>query len=418
MTPHEYLRRFRSDRGLLTGASLNQSALRAEPGDLVGVALLGLGGPSEPSEVTPFLYSRLMDPGEVDLRVPRVLRGRLAAFLARRKGRALSTAFELIGGTSPLRRHAMEQACVLERLLNARFGAVTGARFRTYVAMRHGEPSMEAAQQQMRADGVTKVVLLPLQPHFAASTTGSSLSHWTAALRGAPLPTTLVAEYATHPKLVRALSERIDEGLQRFPHEVRPTVQLLFAAQGVPGRHFALYGDPHCCHVEATVRAVLADRGEAGRAVQVAYQPPLGAGPSRGLTVSEAIGDLAADGTAALLVVPVSYISDRIETAFDLDVTARAEADEAGVSYFEVSSGLNCHPLLIEALAEAVAAHVDPAHEGRGDGVASDVPVAAERRLGPASVQTCTLCGRATATRDWPTSTPTGAPAPEQRSAA
>lgn len=417
MTPHEYLRRFRFDRGLLTGASVQKEPLRAEPGDLVGVVLLGLGGPAAPDEVAPFLYSRLMDPAEVDLRGPRTLRNRIARILARRHGRAFTKAFELIGGTSPLRRHATEQAYALERHLNARSEAATGVRFRTYVAMRHGEPSMEKAQRQMKADGVTKVVLLPLQPHFATSTTGSGLSHWTAALGSDPLPTSFVPEYATHPKLVRALSERIEEALQRFPFDVRPTAQLLFVAQGVPRRHLSQFNDPSCCHVEATVRAVLAERGETGRPTRIAYQRPLGVGRVRGLSVSDAIGDLAEEGASALLVVPVSYISDRIETAFDLDVTARAEADRAGIAHFEVSSGLNCHPLLVEALAEAVAAHVRPRREG--EGVSADVPPApAKPRSGPASVRTCSACGRATPTRDWPTTAP-AEPAPtEQRSAA
>lgn len=418
MTPHEYLRRFQSDRTLLTGASLNQGEVAVEAGDVVGVVLLGLGGPSTPEEVTPFLYSRLMDPAEVDLRVPRAVRHRVAAFMARRKGAALSKAFELIGGSSPLRRHAVEQAVALERVLNARYGALTQARFRTYVAMRHGEPSMEAAQRQMRADGVNKAVLLPLQPHFAASTTGSSLSHWTAALRGEPLPTALVSEYATHPKLVCALRERIDEALQRFPHEARASAQVLFVAQGVPRRHLAQFGDPYCCHVEATARAVLEDAGEPGRALRIAYQRPLGAGRGRGLSVADAIEDLAEEGATALLVVPISYISDRIETAFGLDVTGRAMADEAGITHYEVSSGLNCHPLLIEALAEAVGTHVRPLRHGQGDGQTADAALSPPApRSGAPSGRTCSVCGRATPTREWPPE-PAPTPVPTRRSAA
>lgn len=401
MTPQAYLRSFQPDRRLLTGAMYDAAPLRIEPGDTVGVVLLGLGGPAAPDEVVPFLFSRLMDPAEADLRVPRSLRSRVAAVLARRRGRGLRQAFELIGGSSPLCRHAAEQAAALERRLNDRYGAAIDARFRTYVAMRHGRPSMEEAQRRMEEDGVTKAVLLPLQPQFAASTTGSSLAHWAAALGGSePVPTALVPEYATHPKLVRALSERVEEGLQRFPHEARPSVQILFAAQGVPRRHLAQYDDPYCCHVEATVHAVLSDRGEAGRPVQIAYRRPLGGGQPRGLSLADALADLSTDGSTSLLVVPVAYLSDRIETTFDLDVTARAEAEKAGVTDFEVTGGLNCHPLLVDALAEAVAGRLTPSAFA-GDGFASGLPALASTERS-ASVRPCSVCGRATPTASWP----------------
>ncbi|MEM1115652.1 MAG: ferrochelatase [Bacteroidota bacterium] len=401
MTPQAYLRWFRPDRRLLTGSTFETTPLAIEQGDVVGVVVLGLGGPSEPDEAATFLYSRLMDPVEADLRVPRVLRHRVASVLARRWGQKLRKAFELIGGSSPLCRHAQEQASALERRLNDRYGAATGARFRSYVAMRHGSPSMEEAQRRMAADGVTKVVLLPLQPQYAASTTGSALSHWTAALDGRqPWPTTLVAEYATHPKLVRAFSERVEEALQRFPREARSSVQILFTAHGTPRRHLTQYEDRYCCHVEATVQAVLAERGESGRPVQIAYRRPFGGGQPRGLSLADALADLSTDGSTALLLVPVSYLSDRIETDFDLDVTARAEAAEAGVTAFEVSNGLNGHALLIEALAETVASRLLPA-AFQGDGFASVEPPSLARPHTEAA-RVCSVCGRSTHTQTWP----------------
>ena len=392
MTPIEYLRRFRLDRASLTGESFEQEPLAVEAGDTVGVVLMGLGGPSSPDETVPFLYSRLMDPAEVELRVPRFARHRVARLLARRRGRLLAQAFELIGGTSPLRRHAEEQARALQRVLWDDYDPSVGVAFRVYVAMRHGDPSTEAARAQMREDGVTKVVLLPLQPHFSAATTGSSLSYWRALEDeggAARWPTTLVRDYAAHPRLVRALGERIDEGLQRFPREVRDRVQILFAAHGAQRRHLTGLDDPYCCQVQATVEAVLEARGERDRPASVAFEAPLGAGRSLGPSVADALDDLSGDGSLAVLVVPVSFISDRVETAFDLDVTARARAAERGVSHFEVTSGLNCHALLVDALAECVAGWVRPAAEG-----AAAPPLSAR--------STCAVCGRAVDVRRWP----------------
>ena len=372
MSPLEFLRAPRPDRAVLTGAAFGQGPVRVSPGDVVGVVMMELGGPLTPDEVVPFLESRLLDPVEVELRAPRAFRRQAARYHARRLGRALRRSFEMIGGASPLRRHVSEQAAALQRRLNDRFSGVTGATFRTYVAMRHGDPSVATARQRMADDGVTKVVLLPLQPHFSVSTTGSALAYWQA--HGpVEVPATLVAEYATHPKLVAAINERIDEGLQRFPRESRSHVQLLFAAHGAARRHLTRLDDPYCCHVQATVRAVLAARVD-GRPGAVAFLDALGSGASLGPRLGDAIADLSDDGASSLLVVPVSFLSDRVDTAYDLDVTLRAAAAAEGFHRFEVTNGLNVHPLLIDALAECVGTHVEPDVLAGGDGLAGPAP--------------------------------------------
>ena len=393
MSPHAFLRRYRPDRALLTGASFEQGPLPVERGDVVGVVLMGLGGPSRPDEVVPFLYGRLMDPVEVDLPVPRWARRQAARALAVRRGRALARAFEMIGGSSPLRRHASEQARALARRLSARYGAATGAEFRTYVAMRHGEPSMGAARAQMAADGVSKAVLLPLRPQFSA-TTGSALAYWRALDAEAGVPPwreTLVAEYAAHPGLVRAISERIDEGLQRFPRAVRDRVHILFAAPGLPRRPLVQHEDRYCCHLQATARAVMAERAEPARPSRLAFLAPLGAGRPPGQSVADAVDDVGDAGAPGLLVVPLSFVSDRVEAAFDLDVTARAQAAAAGITDFEVTSGLNCHPLLVEALAECVGARLRPAALAGGDGLATSLVPALGALPGGAP---CPVCSR------------------------
>lgn len=425
MTPRTADLRFRPDRALLTGESFNFGPLGIERGDVVGVVLLGLGGPAQTDEVVPFLYSRLMDPAEVGSRIPRFLRRQIARFFARRRGRTLTQAFELIGGSSPLRRHAVEQARALERSLNARLGPATGATFRTYVAMRHGDPCVASARVEMDADRVTKAILLPLEPHFSSATTGSSLSYWQALQTEteADRPTTLVAEYAAHPKLIRAINERIDEGLQRFPHDLRDQVHLLFVAQGALRRHLVRYADPYCCQVAATVRAVLDERQEPQRATRTAFLDSVGTGRARGVPVADAIDDLASEGAAGVLVVPVSFLSDRIETAFDLDVTARAQATEQGISQFEVTSGLNCHPLLVEALTESVAWHLTPASPGQGDGQLSALPSTApkEARAFRAPPTPCPVCHRTETVRAWGSGLPSYAaatPGPGSREAA
>ncbi|WP_412067335.1 ferrochelatase [Rubrivirga sp. IMCC43871] len=397
MSPLTYLRTYRPDPAILTGEAFDQAVVRVSPGDVVGVVTMELGGPLTPTDVAPFLESRLLDPVEVDLRVPKALRPSVARVLAKRRGRALQQSFEMIGGCSPLRRHVSEQARALEDRLNSRFGGALSAEFRTYVAMRHGDPSMATARRRMAEDGVSKVILLPLQPHFSASTGGSSLAYWRA---HGPVeaPTTLVSEYATHPKLIRALNERIDEGLQRFDREVRGRVRILFAAHGAAKRHLTRLGDPYCCQVHATVRAVLDARTD-GRESSVAFLPTLGSGAELGERVGDAVADAADDGASALLVVPISFLSDRIDTAFDLDVTGRAVAAKEGIRHFEVTNGLNDHPLVIDALAECVVTHVEPDVLDAGLGLA-------DSSLTPTPSH-CPVCDRVPHTRAWLSEAPT-----------
>ena len=411
MSPLEFLRAARPDRAVLTGAAYDRGPVRVSPGDVVGVVTMELGGPLAPGEVVPFLESRLLDPVEVELRAPRFLRRQAARYTARRLGRRLRRSFEMIGGASPLRRHVSEQAAALERRLNARFAATTGATFRTYVAMRHGDPSMATARQRMADDGVTTVVLLPLQPQFSVAVAGSALAYWHA---HGPVgaPTTLVAEYATHPKLVAALNERIDEGLQRFPREARGDVPVLFVAHAASRRHLSRYDDPYCCHVRATVDAVLAARTD-GRPHATAFLDPPGIGSSIGPRLSDALADLSDDGATSALVVPVSFLSDRVDTAFDLDVTARALAAAEGITRFEVTNGLNAHPLVIDALAECVATHVEPDVLAGGDGLASEPPELADPD-GP-EWAVCPVCDRAMPTRQWAPDAPEAEDTPPLR---
>lgn len=413
MTPREYLAGYRDDSRLITGAFYDQAPLSVRRGETVGVVLMNHGGPLEPADVEPFLYNRLMDPAALRIRVPAPVRHRIARFISRRRAKKLTRAYELIGGVSPVVRHAREQAVELERVLNEKFGGATGAEFRTFVAMRYGHPTCASAAKQMEEAGVDRVVLLPLHPHFSTTTTGTSLAFWKALEESGELrtrPTTFVYEYAAHPKYVQALSERIDEGLQRFPTTVRDRAQIVFTAHGAPLQALKQERDPYCCLVHSTVQQVADYRAETNRGLHVSFHtvgvPGRGLGPETG----DVIEELADDGHEAVLVVPVTFTSDHVETAYGLDVVERARAVTAGIEHYEVASGLNCHPLFIEALAEAAAGQVRP--EASGDGTAPlPIPSAALPRLDPAcrSVR-CQWCSQIREAADWTASESVSAP--------
>lgn len=388
------------------------------PGDTVGVVMMNLGGPIAYEDVEPFLYNLFMDPAIIDLPIPKWLRHPLCKFISSSRAKSVGEDYKVIGGGSPINRLTREQGLALEKSLNDRYATETGAKFRVYTAMRYWKPSSEEAAKKMKADGVSKVVLLPLYPHYSKTTTGSSLVYWKALENATEIPlwpTSLAYEYAAHPKYVRAISERIDEALQRFPRHVRERVHIVFSAHGTPVKEMKQRRDPYCCLVHSTVQQVMDMRAERdpGRQFHVAFQSKVG--PAEWLTPStpDKLEELANDDHTAVLVVPVAFVTDHIETAYELDIEVREEASAFGIEHYEVTNGLNCHPLFIEALSEVVAAQLDaPQAASEGDGAARALPTAIPhlpRIKASCREVRCHQCEKITEAHDWArtVSTPT-----------
>jgi len=401
MTPRDFLQVYEFDKRIIRGTYFPTDPLPIEKGDKVGVVLMNLGGPDTLEEVEPFLYNLFVDPAIIDLNLPLVgnaelslntlfnkpfggvLRDKLSKFIASKRSEFVREDYEMIGGGSPINRLTREQAQAVEDTLNHEYGEQIGASFHTYIAMRYWHPFSEEAAKHMEADDIDKVVLLPLYPHYSKTTTGSSLVYWNALEEAGEIPewpTTTVFEYAANPKYIQAVSERIDEGLQRFPSEVRDDVHLLFSAHGTPLKEMMERRDPYCCLVHSTIEQLMRHRGP-DRPFHSAFQSKVG--PVKWLTpgTPDKLEELAEAGHTSVLVIPIAFVTDHIETSFELDIEVREEAEEFGIEHYEVTSGLNSHPLFIEALVEATVAQLDIAPElkrmhGAGDGQAGgDYPL-------------------------------------------
>jgi len=302
-----------------------------------------------------------------------------------------------------------EQARDLRSRLHAH-SACDGVDIRAYVAHRYGPNTFEDVACQMEEDGVDKVILLPMSAQYAQQRAASWLRYWSALVETGEIPDwplTAIHEYAGHPGYIQAISERIDEGMQRFPASVRPDIHLLFTAEGGPLADADRQRDPSCCLATATVERVMRHRREK-RPFSIAYQSPVGPSQHAQPSVNETVADLGEAGTSAILVVPITFLTDRIETDVDLDINLREKAERAGVEAFEVTRGLNSHPLLIDALADAVLAQcrtrtAEPIvrasrpGNGRGDGspgIASSVSPQSLEPYRPAEykMSTCPAC--------------------------
>ena len=362
MTPRTFLKKYQYDGRLVTGEYFSSEPLPVEPGDLVGVVMFYSGGPFKSSEVAPFLYRWLMDPAAMDFPPGKFFREGFSRVLAAMLAPSVSRQYDAIGGRSPLNELASEQARALTSVLNEQYGRQVGATFQTYMASRYWHPTFEEAARRMAQDGVNKVVLLPLYPQYSKTTSGSAFLYWWALRQSGEIPdwpTVFVYEYAAHPKYIQAVSERIDEALQRFQRKDREEVQFLFSAQGTPLRDMTQRRDPYCCLIHSTVEQVMAYRGE-DRPYHVAFQSNFALADWLTPGTREKLQDLARAGKASVLLVPVSFVTDHFETAYHLDVKLRGEAERMGLLRYEVTSGLNCHPLFIKALGEVTAAHLRP----------------------------------------------------------
>jgi len=375
MTPYEFLRRYdresyNDDPRMVNGEFFPSAKLGVESGDTVGVVLLNLGGPDGEDAVEPFLYNLFMDPAIIDFSevVYFSARGRVrqafSKLISYFRSKSVAEDYQEISddGGSPINPLTREQASNLEHELNERYAARTGTTFKTYMAMRYWAPFSEDAAAQMQADGVDKVVLLPLYPQYSKTTTGASLVYWHELEKAGEIPawpTTFVFEYATHPKYIEALSERIDEGLDRFPEEGRDDVHLLFSAHGTPLTEMKDRRDPYCCLVHSTVKHLMEHRG-LDHDFTTAFQSKVG--PSEWLTpaTDETVEHLAEEGED-VLVIPVAFVTDHIETSYELAIEIPEELEEEGApvpEHYEVMPGLNSHPTFIEALADVAAAQL------------------------------------------------------------
>lgn len=315
----------------------------------IGVVLLNLGGPDSPEAVEPFLYNLFSDPDIIDFPLAFLFRKRLAKIISTRRAPGVVKQYEEIGGRSPIGELTKQQADLLEAELGRR-----GVDARVYIAMRYWRPFTSDALEAIERDGVERIVLLPLYPHYSKATTLSSVKEWETqvAQRGIKVEADLVESYFDHPTYIDALIERASQGLDRFPEERRDRVNILFSAHGTPMK-LVRQGDPYSHHIAKTVAAVMS-RGGFTQPHHLCYQSKVG--PMKWLEPStpDTVHKLAAEGVEDMLLVPVAFASDHLETLFELGIEYRRQAKEAGIRQYEVTEGLNDSPTFIAALADLV----------------------------------------------------------------
>ena len=315
----------------------------------VGVLLLNLGGPEKLEDVRPFLFNLFSDP-EI-IRLPaRWLQKPLAWLISTLRAKKSQENYQEIGGGSPLLQITQDQAEALQQRLGE-----LGVDSSVYIGMRYWNPFTEEAIEQIKGNLPERLVILPLYPHFSISTSGSSFrileELWQKDTALARLKYTLIPSWYNNPGYVKAMAELIKTELQKFADPDK--AHIFFSAHGVPKSYVDEAGDPYQAEIEACAELIMQTLG-CPNAHTLAYQSRVGPVEWLKPYTEEALEELGAQGVENLLVVPISFVSEHIETLQEIDIEYREIAEEAGIENFQRVPALNTYPGFIDALAQMV----------------------------------------------------------------
>ena len=315
----------------------------------LAVVLFNLGGPDSPQAVRPFLFNLFNDKAIIG--APGPVRWMLAQYISRRRAALARANYGYLGGASPLLPNTEKQARALEAALAGTDDV------RCFIAMRYWHPFADETVRDVKAFGPDHVVLLPLYPQYSATTSGSSITDWTRAAREAGLDvrTRTVCCYPDLPGFIETMADLTAEAWTRAAQAGTP--RILFSAHGLPERNIAA-GDPYQWQVErstgaiaAAVKARLGDEPD----WRITYQSRVGRlvwiGPYTDAEVEQA----ARDGRP-LVVVPLVFVSEHVETLVELDIEYRELAERHGAPAYERVRTVNEDGRFIDGVAALVRA--------------------------------------------------------------
>ncbi len=373
----------------MEGEKTNPCLIEAGSKKKLGVLLLNLGGPGSQEEVAGFLRRLFSDPDII--RLPpaiRWLQVPIAFTISTLRAPQTKKAYKAIGGGSPILLWTQAQASILQSNLRE-----TGLDATVYIAMRYSRPNAADAKAAMMKDGIEAIAVLPLYPHYSFSTTESSLRELKAWLKSVPHT---VAGPSWHHRqgYADAMAGLIVREIRALPPprtSSEPPPQLLFSAHGVPTSYIE-EGDPYKSEIETCVKnisfrvkQILKEKNK-GRElpieVTLAYQSRVGPVEWLRPYTDKALGTMGMSGVKSVVVVPVSFVCEHIETLEEIDIRYAESAHECGIYNFRRVPALNTHPpfmtdlslLVIDAVSTLPILSVEKALEMKEKSFNSRVP--------------------------------------------
>ncbi|MHB1260449.1 MAG: ferrochelatase [Thermoplasmatota archaeon] len=305
------------------------------------MVLLQLGGPKTLDDIEPFLAALLSDPSVIQLPLlMKPFQGTLGKTIARRRVDLVRPRYEQIGGgnglASPILRHTQSQA----RSLAAKLGVPV------HVAMRCSPPRAVTVVEELKAQGARRLLLIPMYPHWAASTTGSALEDFARACKDQSYNAEIhyIRAWGTHPAYIELLAQTC---LESTPDP--KSTHLLLSPHSLPEKYI-VRGDPYRREVEDTQRLLQERLGDQFASIRLGFQSAVGPVKWIGPTTDEQLQAIIAAGTKSVALCPLGFVSDHIETLYDLDILYRKQAEDHGVKVHRVKA-FNDDPRFIELLA-------------------------------------------------------------------
>jgi len=307
---------------------------------MIGVVFLNMGGPDSLETVRPFLYNLFSDREIIQLG-PCFIQPLVAWSIARRRAPKSRAAYAKIGGKSPLASITMAQAKAVEQVLNRnqqeRVSCLTG--------MRYWHPRTPDVLARMKGRGISRILGLSLYPQYSKATNGSSIAEFESCARKMGLETQVIDSFPDHPGYIAALADVLQEGLKKIGD--KGDFALVYSAHSLP-RRMIEEGDPYVEHLHRTIKALEKLTGIKGhlcfqsRSGPVAWLEP---------ATDVLLNELADKGLSCLLVMPISFVSDHIETLYEIDILYSEMMAKKGVRLVRTPS-LNDRPVFINALSD------------------------------------------------------------------
>jgi ferrochelatase len=341
--------------------------------DTIGIVLLNLGGPDSLQAVRPFLHNLFSDRDIIRLG-PSFLQKFLAHFIACLRSKKTEKMYSQIGGKSPILDITKAQAQALQTSLNKEVEKLrssevktsqlhsflsSGTVFKVYIGMRYWHPFIADTVQKIFQDGVRQVIVLSLYPHYSKATTGSAIAEFKRAVEhltvhASQFKVNYIEQWYDFSPYIDALSELICNGMKALNKE---GAEVLFSAHGLPESSIR-EGDPYVDHISVTIREVMNRLAVEpynlhGLRWHLSYQSRTG--PVKWLQpeTGETIIKLAKEGVKNLFIVPISFVSDHIETLYEIDILYDELAKKHGINLKRCQS-LNTSEKFIHALRELV----------------------------------------------------------------
>jgi len=330
------------------------------PDDQVGILFFNLGGPDDQESVQPFLRNLFRDNDIIQLPFPQWAQEIFAWRVSRKRGHEARENYGKIGGGSPILKLTQMQIDLTREKLTPEFEAQGLKAPKTYLAMRYWHPFCEEALADIQKDGITHLILLPLYPHYSLATIGSSYREWGELMNGPwsrlakTLQVSTLCSYYKEPKFLQAIANTMNTAIEANEWGCdRDTIRMVFSAHGIPVKYAAKNKDPYPRQIKMSCELIM-EQFFPNNPWDLCWQSRVG--PLEWLQpyTEDFMPELGKKGVDNVLMVPISFVTDHIETLFEMDMLYVQDGLDNGMKYCARAMALNDEPVFIELLADLV----------------------------------------------------------------